>query len=483
MQNRDKTRPPCMSLNSSAKIRQASHKDGGNGAQLKSISPRTVLSVLPLRQRFRNRLKKAVKRAARDDKNLALVILSLSPYKSISQTVGPAAADRLIRCASKRLTSILRVRSKRESSLIECERGEVEYWGGDEFAILLTNVNGSAQVAATVKAIQEKLEYRIFYHEHEVYPTSNIGIALYPVNGSDAETLMRNAVAAVDSAKNSGSPFRFYTQEMNERGLRRLSLQNQLLRAFKRKEFAIHYQPQVNTRTWQLTGAEALIRWDHPDLGLIPPSDFVPLAEETGLIVPIGEWVLLTACSQLRSWRDQGFRKLRLAVNVSTRQLWDSDASNKVFRILEESSIDPACLELELTENSIMSDTPRLLEVLHQLKVIGVKLAIDDFGTGFSSLDHLRCLPVDTIKIDRSFIRNASAAVSDAALVSSIIALGHQLKLDVIAEGVETEEQLSFLTELGCDGVQGYLFSEPLTPVVFEDLLSKESYALSSSAC
>jgi len=248
------------------------------------------------------------------------------------------------------------------------------------------------------------------------------------------------------------------------------------LRALRKHEFTIHYQPLVDTSTWSLIGAEALVRWEHPVLGLIPPAEFIPFAEENGLIAPIGEWVLITACSQLKYWHDQGFPDLHLSVNVSARQFRELDPMNTVLRILRESAIDPGCLSLELTESSIMSDDPQVLESFSQLKAMGVRLSIDDFGMGFSSLDHLRCLPLDTIKIDKSFVRNASVRAGDAALVSSIITLAHRLNLSVIAEGVETLEQLRFLTTLGCDGVQGYFFSKPLPSDQFQRLLSNQSY-------
>jgi EAL domain-containing protein (putative c-di-GMP-specific phosphodiesterase class I) len=361
--------------------------------------------------------------------------------------------------------------------------GFVEYWGGDEFAILLCDVREIAAVTAAVKSIQERLERRLFSKEYEFYLTSNAGITIYPTHGPDVETLMGNAEAALSSSKSAGGRTRcFYSQDMNARELRQLNLENQLLRALRKNEFTIHYQPLVDTSTWRLLGAEALIRWQHPQLGLIPPSEFVPLAEDSGLIAPIGEWVLMTACSQLKHWHDQGFQDLHLSVNVSARQFHDLNPANTVFRILDELVIDPGCLELELTESSVMSDDPRVLHSLSQLKTIGVRLSIDDFGTGFSSLDHLRSLPLDTIKIDKSFVRNASVRPGDAALVSSVIALAHRLNLTVIAEGVETIEQLKFLTNLGCDGVQGFFFSRPLPSEVFRAFLVSQSYEAAALA-
>jgi polar amino acid transport system substrate-binding protein len=441
---------------------------GGNQApdtgQLRSSPVSQTLSLLPGRQRFRDRLKKHLRAASADNKSLALVVLALNPYKRISRIVGPAGADRLIRRAADRVAAILG------------DQGDFEYWGGDEFAILLSNIEGVSEVATAVQTIQEKLERRVLSQKHEFYLTSNAGIAVYPTHGVTVETLMRNAAAALSGAKSAGGRTRcFYSQEMNARELRILNLENQLLRALRRDEFTIHYQPLVDTKTWRLIGAEALIRWEHPELGIIPPAEFVPLAEENGLIAPIGEWVLFTACSQLKYWHGAGFRDLHLSVNVSAKQFRELDPSNTVFRILKESSIDPGCLALELTESSIMSDDRQVLGSLNQLKAMGVKLSIDDFGMGFSSLDHLRCLPIDTIKIDKSFVRNASVRAGDAALVSSIITLAHRLNLTVIGEGVETMEQLRFLTCLGCDAVQGYFFSKPLPLDKFQAFLTSQS--------
>lgn len=433
--------------------------------QLRSARQKKPVALLPGRQRFRHRLKKQLRAAARTQCSLAFIVLSVNPYKRISQIVGPAAADRLIRCAAKRLSRIID------------RAGEVEYWGGDEFAIVLFNMGEPAIVANAVKTIQEKLERPMLSQQHQFYLTSNAGIAICPMHGTDIETLMRNAEAALETAKSTGSRTRcFYSDEMNARELRILNLERRLLQALRKHEFTIHYQPQVDTSTWSLIGAEALVRWDHPELGLIPPAEFVPLAEENGLIAPIGEWVLLTACSQLKHWHDQGFRDLHLSVNVSARQFRELDPMKTVFRILTESSIDPGYLSLELTESSIMSDDPQVLESLSQLKAMGVRLSIDDFGMGFSSLDHLRCLPLDSIKIDKSFVHNASIRAGDAALVSSIITLAHRLNLSVIAEGVETLEQLRFLTTLGCDGVQGYFFSKPLPTDQFQTFLMNQTY-------
>src|SRR5262245_31150439 len=335
----------------------------------KSLRAKKSVSLLPGRQKFKHRLKKHLRAATRTRRSLAFIVLSVNPYKRISQIVGPAGADRLVRCAAKRLARIID------------RAGEVEYWGGDEFAIVLFNIGDPSIVASAVKTIQEKLERPMLSQRHQFYLTSNAGIAMCPMHGTDVETLMRNAEAALETAKSTGSRTRcFYSDEMNARELRILNLESQLLRALRKHEFTIHYQPQVDTSTWSLIGAEALVRWEHPGLGLIPPAEFVPLAEENGLIAPIGEWVLSTACSQLKYWQDEGFRDVHLSVNVSARQFRELDPMNTVFRILKESAIDPGYLSLELTESSILSGDPQVLQSLSQLKATGVRLSIDDFG-------------------------------------------------------------------------------------------------------
>jgi EAL domain-containing protein (putative c-di-GMP-specific phosphodiesterase class I) len=275
--------------------------------------------------------------------------------------------------------------------------------------------------------------------------------------------LLKNAGAALYKAKRSGGAnYQFYTADMHELATKRLALETNLRRAIQNEEFLVHYQPRVSVDSLTVTGVEALVRWQHPQLGLIPPSEFIPLAEDTGLIVPIGEWVLHTACLQGRRWLDQGFAPIQIAVNISARQFHDRDLSQTVIRILEETGLSPKYLELELTESSIMGDEEFAAGMLNRLKSMGINISIDDFGTGFSSLASLKRLPIDALKIDQSFVREATSDPDDAALVMAIITLAHNLRLRVIAEGVETEEQLRFLQLLRCDEIQGYFFSKPL---------------------
>jgi EAL domain-containing protein (putative c-di-GMP-specific phosphodiesterase class I) len=312
-----------------------------------------------------------------------------------------------------------------------------------------------------------------------------VGVSLFPLDGEDSHTLLKNAGAALYKAKKSGGAnYQFYTADMHELATRRLELETSLRRAIQNEEFLLHYQPRVSIDSLDITGVEALVRWQHPQLGLVSPSEFIPLAEDTGLIVPIGEWVLRTACLQARRWRDEGFAPLKIAVNISARQFHDRDLSETVIRILDETGLPPKYLELELTESSIMQSAEFALDVLTRLKSMGINISIDDFGTGFSSLASLKRLPIDALKIDQSFVRDATADSDDAALVMAIITLGHNLRLQVIAEGVETEDQLKLLQLLRCDEIQGYFFSKPLpaeTLVTLFDSRSERSLDLERS--
>jgi EAL domain-containing protein (putative c-di-GMP-specific phosphodiesterase class I) len=372
--------------------------------------------------------------------------------------------DRLVRCVAKRIRDLME------------GIDAVGYWESNRFVFLLERASDEAQVLKIVQAIKKRIERSFFSFKQEFFLTSSIGIGLFPLHGSTVETLLKNAGAALFEAQEcGGNCYRFYTADLNARALKRFTLENRLSRGLQRRQFTLHYQPQVDLASWRITGAEALLRWQHPELGSIPPADFIPSAEKSGLIISIGEWVLRAACLQLKKWHDGGFPTLNLAINVSARQFQEPASVDKIVAILQETGLDPGCLELELTEGLFMPKADHVIRSLGKLKDIGVRLAIDDFGTGFSSLEYLRRLPLDTLKIDQSFVRDTSN-LDGAALVSSIVALAQKLRLRVVAEGVETHEQLAFLQRLGCDEMQGYLFSRPLPSEQFRTMLAYPDY-------
>jgi diguanylate cyclase (GGDEF)-like protein len=421
-----------------------------------------ALTNLPNRMLFEDRLSNALTLAYRNEQKLAVLSLSVDRFKKFNDTLGHAIGDRLLREVVQRLTSYVR-------------KGDtVARFEGDEFSVLLSSISGTENAAEMAQRIQESLKTSFTLDGNELYATASIGISLYPDDGMDAPTLLKNAGAALYRAKRQGgNNYQFYAADMNARAFKRLSLENQLRRALERSEFTVYYQAQINGDTRQIVGAEALVRWQHPELGLVSPAEFIPLAEDTGLIAPIGEWVLRTACAQNRSWKEMGLAPLRIAVNLSPRQFQQTELVEMVGIALTESGLGPGYLELELTESSIMKNAEQTVATLRQLKEMGVKISIDDFGSGYSSLTYLKHLPLDTLKIDQSFVRDMTTDSNDAAIVMAIIALAHSLKLQVIAEGVETEDQSRFLRLLKCDEMQGYLFSRPLPAEAFERLLAE----------
>jgi len=406
---------------------------------------------LPNRALFEDRLEQAVAIAKATDQSLGVLFISLDQFKKVNDSLGHGPGDILLREFAERLKSCIN------------EFDTVARFGSDEFALLRTQIEDTNDVIETIASLSQMLRFSFDLSGHELFATASVGVSLFPFDGQDCETLLKNAGAALYKAKKSGGAnYQFYTADMNELATRRLALETSLRRAIQNEEFLLHYQPQVSVDSLAITGVEALVRWQHPQLGLVSPAEFIPLAEDTGLIVPIGEWVLRTACLQARRWRDQGFAPIRIAVNISARQFHDRDLAQTVIRILEETDLPPNCLALELTESSIMQNADFAAGMLRRLKSMGINILIDDFGTGFSSLASLKRLPIDALKIDQSFVRDATTDQDDAALVMAIITLAHNLRLKVIAEGVETEDQLRFLQLLRCDQIQGGFFSKPL---------------------
>jgi diguanylate cyclase (GGDEF)-like protein len=410
-----------------------------------------TLTQLPNRALFEDRLTQAVAVAKASGQSLGVLFISLDQFKKVNDSLGHGPGDSLLREFAERLKS--------------CISGSdtVGRFGSDEFALLKMGIDGTTDVIETIGSLSQVLRFSFDLAGHELYATASVGVSLFPFDGDDSQTLLKNAGAALYRAKKSGGAnYQFFTADMHELAAGRLALETNLRRAIQNEEFLIHYQPRVSVDSLAITGVEALVRWQHPQLGLVSPSEFIPLAEDTGLIVPIGEWVLRKACEQNRHWHEQGFAPIRIAVNISARQFHDQDLSQTVIRILDESGLSPNYLELEVTESSVMQNAEFAAGVLTRWKNLGINISIDDFGTGFSSLASLKRLPIDALKIDQSFVRDATTDPDDAAIVLAITTLAHNLRLKVIAEGVETEEQLRFLQLLRCDEIQGFLFSKPL---------------------
>lgn len=418
------------------------------------------LTGLPNRNLLGDRLKQALLRAARGKKGVAVMFLDLDRFKQINDSFGHSAGDQLLVCVAERLTRCLR----REDT--------VARFAGDEFVVIVEGIAESWHSGVVAQKIIQSLAAPLIVDGHEMFVPVSIGIAVFPRDGSDRETLLRNADAAMYQAKNGGgNNVRFYESRMNERSYERLTMQNALRHAVERKELVLHYQPICSLESGCIIGLEALMRWQHPSRGLLQPEDFVVLMEETGIIVPVGDWVLRTACAQLRRWRT-ALPSLRLQVNVSARQLGHPGFMDSVKRTLQETEVDPAGVTLELTENVLMDNSRQASDVLTVLRAMGVQLSVDDFGTGYSSLAYLKRFPVDTLKIDKSFVADIAEGSDGAAIVGAVINLAHDLRLKVTAEGVETPEQLAFLRANGCDYVQGFLFSRPLAPEKVSDFLA-----------
>jgi EAL domain-containing protein (putative c-di-GMP-specific phosphodiesterase class I) len=348
--------------------------------------------------------------------------------------------------------------------------------------VLLTQISRPQDASNAARAIKGVLDQAFIFDEQEVFISTSIGISLYPHDDRDTAGLLKNAGTALERAKvQGGNNYEFYTAGGTTRALKQLVLESNLRGALEREEFIVHYQPQVAIPDFHLVGMEALVRWRHPSLGMLYPNDFVPLAEDSGLIIALGDSVMRTACLQNKAWQDKGLAPMRLSVNFSARQFQQPAFISSVAEILKETNLDPRWLELELTESSIMKEPEQAIEKLHELKLMGVKVAIDDFGTGYSSLNYLKRFPIDTLKIDKAFVADVCKDPHDTAIVRAIITLGHALDLTVIAEGVETQEQLQYLSSLGCDVVQGFLFSKSLSAPVFEELLMEQRRAAASS--
>ncbi|NJN46101.1 MAG: EAL domain-containing protein [Candidatus Competibacteraceae bacterium] len=424
-----------------------------------------ALTELPNRHLLLERLEHAVVHARHSGEQIAILVVDLDRFKSVNDGLGHSAGDALLKNIAKRLQTGV------------SEDDTVARLGGDEFGILLEHLEQVSQAVQVTQHILQTLEASCTVFGHEFFITASVGISIFPRDGESAESLLKNAATAMSRAKESGSnTFQFYAQDMNKWVLGRLVMERDLRHALERHELELYYQPQLELQTGRIVAAETLLRWRHPELGLISPARFVPLAEETGLINPIGEWVIREACQQVKKWQSQGLIAPRLAVNLSPRQFMQQGISDRIGGLIREAGLDAHSLDLEITESVLMKDIDQAILTLRTLKDMGIQLALDDFGTGYSSFNYLKRFPVDWLKVDQSFVRDIGTHTDDAAaIVGALIAVAHSLRLGVIAEGVETEAQLDFLRTKQCELIQGFYISRPLPLDRMETLLQSEA--------
>ena len=424
------------------------------------LAQHDILTSLPNRILFLDRLQQAITYAERQQNNVAVLFLDLDRFKNVNDTLGHHIGDLLLQEAARRIRLCVR------------NSDTVSRQGGDEFVIMLPNLDDLGDIVQVVDKVIESIAKPYNLNGHIMHLTTSVGVSVYPGDGSDSEMLIRNADTAMYQAKDAGrNDYRFFTQEMNRAIAKRVGLENKLRNALERGELLLHYQPKVNLRSGEIVAVEALVRWQHPEDGLISPAEFIPIAEDTGMIVPLGEWVLNEACRQNQEWRKTGLREIVMAVNLSPAQFQEHELINVVLAALARSGMPASSLELEITESAMMRYPEQATIMLNKISELGIRVSIDDFGTGYSSLSHLKKFPIDELKVDQSFVRDLTSDNDDAAIVSAVIGLAKSLGLSVIAEGVETIEQLRFLKNLDCDQMQGYYFCRPLPADEFRKLL------------
>lgn len=427
-----------------------------NEIRLSHLAQHDILTGLPNRLLFHDRLEHAMHKAHRSEYQVAVLFLDLDRFKNINDGLGHDVGDDMLREVASRLLRVIR------------SEDTVARLGGDEFVIILEEIKDTASASAVASKCLQALSQRMLIKGIDIFPTVSIGIALFPDHEQSVDGLMKCADTAMYRAKDAGrNNFQFYTRDMNDRTISLLRMEGNLRHALEKQQLLLHYQPKIDLRNRKPVGMEALVRWQHPEKGLIPPSDFIPLAEDTGMIVAIGEWVLHEACQQLRLWHQAGHRNLHVAINISARH-FNPGLLQTIDQVLAKTGLDPRCLELEITESVLMENAEAAVVTLQEIRKRGISLAIDDFGTGYSSLSYLKQFPIGSLKIDRSFVQDVMQDSNDAAIVSSIVALARNMDLEVTAEGVETEEQLLFIQATGCDFGQGYLLGRPVNSAQFE---------------
>ena len=451
-------------LNGSLSRRLREEKEAAE--QIEYLAFHDKLTGLSNRGMFSIMLAQGLQEAKRYERQLAVLFLDLDRFKNINDTLGHQAGDLLLQEMATRLKAVLR------------ESDCIARLGGDEFVIMIPNLASAEQLAAVTQKVLASVSRIFKLGDHEFHVTASIGISVYPGDGEDERALMKNADIAMYRSKEDGkNTFTFYSADLNTHSIERLAFESSLRRALDARQFEVHYQPKVDCHTSQMNGVEALLRWKHPDLGTVPPAKFIPVAEENGLIVPIGRWVLLTACQQQVAWRHLGLPPMRMSVNLSPRQFYDDHLLSDVRAVLLETGIEPAFLELEITESLLMRDVEKASRMLMEFRSLGIRLSLDDFGTGYSSLSNLKRFPIDTIKVDRSFVRELSSNAEDRAITEAIIVMGKSLKMDIVAEGVETQGQIEFLRNHGCNEFQGFYFSKAVPPAAIADLLRAQPWA------
>jgi diguanylate cyclase (GGDEF)-like protein/PAS domain S-box-containing protein len=451
--------------------------------QIRRLAYFDTLTGLPNRLLFTEQLQKALADAQRQNSQVAVLFVDLDHFKRVNDTLGHSAGDELLRVVSTRLTQSVRPLDSISRAPAETDGNTIARLGGDEFIVMLNELNDAADAGVVARRLVAALNEPVTVQGTEFYVSASVGIAMYPYDGADIDTLLMNADTAMYRAKEAGrGGFQFYDRSMNARALERLVMETMLRRALERNEFVLHYQPRVSLATGRVVGAEALIRWQHPERGLVTPREFISLAEETSLVIPIGEWALGEVCRQAMTWQAAGLALVPVAVNLASTHLRERNLPDLVARMLTQHGLAANFLEIEVTESVLMADPELSVATARRLNDMGVRLSIDDFGTGYSSLSYLKRLPISALKIDQSFVRDIVSDPDDAAIISAIIAMAQTLKMKVVAEGVETEAQRGFLKAHGCDEYQGYLKSHPLQASEFAHMLEHSHRTVAAAA-